>query len=43
MAFVVLLILFVAVGSRAGNALVNGCFSLIFGGLLLLIASAIVG
>jgi hypothetical protein len=43
MGFVLLLIAFVAISSRAGNALVSGCVSLIFGALLLILASALIG
>lgn len=43
MGFVLLLIAFVAVSSRAGNALVSGCISLIFGVLLLIFAGALIG
>ena len=42
MGFVILLIALVAVSSRSGANLVNGCFGLVFGGLLLLVAGAII-
>jgi len=42
MALVLLFIAFVAVSSRGGSNLVNGCFGLVWGGLLLLIVSALI-